>query len=127
MGSDHRIRATGFNGAPAGEPHCVHTDNSRCRISVHAEDNAITSIEACLGSTLYLTHSPCAKCSDKVGRFGIARVVYRRYYGTEDGIARLLTRGVVVTEDPNWPTEEDLKDAEENKIYNEIQDEAHGR
>lgn len=127
VGTDYRVRSMGYNGAPAGFRHCVHLDDIRCTVSVHAEDNAITSLEACLGSTLYLTHSPCANCSDKIGRFGIARVVYRRYYGTGAGIDRLLTRGVIVTQDPNWPTEKDLVDAEENKIFNELQDEAHGR
>lgn len=29
--------------------------------------------------------------------------------------------------DPKWPTEEDLKEAEADVIYNQVQDEAHGR
>lgn len=71
---DGQIIATGFNGAPTGEPHCIDVGCSKpissvkfetCK-AVHAEVNAIiqaaihgTSIR---GATLYCTHSPCVMC-----------------------------------------------------------------
>lgn len=71
---NNQIIATGYNGAPTGEPHCLDTGCSKpehatrfedCK-AVHAEVNAIiqaarhgTSIE---GATLYCTHAPCVIC-----------------------------------------------------------------
>ena len=90
---DNQIIATGYNGAPSGEPHCAEAGCSkpehgigmeRCR-AVHAEVNAI--IQAAIhgvstdGATLYCTHSPCAICSKILKNARITSVVYDEEYG----------------------------------------------
>jgi dCMP deaminase len=89
-----RILTTGYNGAPAGLPHCDEVGCARegvasgtrhelCR-AVHAEQNAI--IQAALhgvsieGSTLYCTHQPCILCAKMMINARIRAVVYKESY-----------------------------------------------
>ena len=93
-----RIISTGYNGAPAGLPHCAHTcacapagglapnvDHwpscpavQPCTISVHAEANAIAFAAragvATEGTDMYVTMSPCVQCARLIINAGIARV-----------------------------------------------------
>lgn len=95
---DNRILATGYNGAPAGEPHCTDEgciiEDGHCQRAIHAETNAIAqaakygiSVE---GATLYYTDSKgreadslndltfhCTKCGQLARAAGIVRVVGR--------------------------------------------------
>ena len=87
-----QIIATGFNGAPAGEPHCTDVGCSKpihavrfedCK-AVHAEVNAIiqaarhgTSI---VGATLYCTHSPCVMCQRVLKNAGITDIRFLEHY-----------------------------------------------
>jgi dCMP deaminase len=89
-----RILTTGYNGAPAGLPHCTEVGclmvNGHCVRTLHAEQNAI--IQGALhgvdvsGSTLYVTHQPCLTCAKMIINAGIVRVVYAGQY--PDQIAR---------------------------------------
>lgn len=89
---DNQILATGYNGAPTGEPHCTDVGCAkpehavgmeRCR-AVHAEQNAI--IQAALhgvsigGATLYCTHQPCSLCAKMLKNAKIGRIVYAEAY-----------------------------------------------
>lgn len=89
-----QLVSTGYNGAPAGHPHCLEIGCARegipsgerselCR-GAHAEQNAINfaarygiSIE---GATLYTTHFPCSWCAKSIINAGIERVVYDEDY-----------------------------------------------
>ena len=89
---DNQIIATGYNGAPTGEPHCIETGckkpehgtgMERCR-AVHAEVNAI--IQAAIhgvsiaGATLYCTHSPCPICQKILKNARISNIIYEEEY-----------------------------------------------
>ncbi len=85
---DKRILTTGFNGSPAGQPHCDEIGHlmvdGHCVRTIHAETNAI--IQAALhgvsskGSTCYVTHFPCIHCAKVLVNAGVVRLVYSVAY-----------------------------------------------
>ena len=109
---DKRILTTGYNGAPAGLPHCEQVGCRReqlgipsgerqelCR-ALHAEQNAI--IQAALhgvsvdGATLYCTAQPCVICSKMLINSGIKGVVYAEGYPDELSRELLEEAGVAL-------------------------------
>jgi dCMP deaminase len=99
---DRRILTTGYNGAPAGLPHCDEIGHlmisGHCVRTLHAEQNAI--IQAALhgvsvhGGTIYVTHQPCLTCAKMIINAGIKRVVYAGHYPDENAVAFLTEAGV---------------------------------
>jgi dCMP deaminase len=85
---EKRILTTGFNGSPAGQPHCDDMGHliveGHCVRTIHAETNAI--IQAALhgvstkGSTCYVTHFPCINCAKVLINAGISRLVFSVSY-----------------------------------------------
>lgn len=97
---DNHILSTGYNGAPAGQDHCLEVGCARqewrgtgtrldlCR-AAHAEINAICFAArhgvAIAGATLYTTTFPCGECAKAIINAGIIKVVYHQEYFDERG------------------------------------------
>lgn len=95
---DRRIVATGYNGAPAGLPHCPPGGHEHewptgcmraghCIRSLHAEQNALLQAAKigipCEGATMYVTCQPCNACAKMIVNAGIVRVIYEGDYPDE--------------------------------------------
>ena len=116
-----RSLVQGYNGAPAGMPHCEHgctcgtplnAMSARehlsdcpvirpCTIAVHAEANAI-AYAAREGVTLdssemFTTHAPCLSCAQLIINAGILRVAYSFPYRVTDGLVLLAAGQVEVS------------------------------
>lgn len=92
---DRRIVSTGYNGSPAGAPHCLeigcepHTNThvEGCFRTVHAEANCIAWAakwgQSTNGGTMYSTHSPCHECAKLIVSAGITEFFYQTSYRAE--------------------------------------------
>ncbi len=99
---ERRILTTGYNGAPAGLPHCDDAGHlmvdGHCVRTLHAEQNAL--IQAALhgvgteGATAYVTHQPCLTCAKMLINAGVRRVVYAGNYPDDYSRQFLVAAGV---------------------------------
>lgn len=96
---DNAIISDGFNGTPSGFDNvCEDQEGVTFPYVLHAEANAITKVarsnNSSLGSTLYVTTSPCMECSKLIIQAGITRVVFSELYRMSDGLKLLQEAGV---------------------------------
>ena len=101
---DRRILTTGYNGSPAGLPHCDDVGHlmvdGHCVRTLHAEQNAIIQAAqhgvSVRGGTIYVTHQPCLTCAKMIINAGLTRVVYAGAYPDANSVAFLAQAGVAL-------------------------------
>ena len=115
---NNRIISTGYNGSPAGLPHCNDVghllEEGHCVRTIHAEHNAILQAAVqgggagTVGSTLYLKYSPCIHCTKYIIAAGVRRVVLEKIYRNQKAMDMLKEANVQVDvhhENKDWSDE----------------------
>ncbi len=95
-----RVIIPGVNGQPKPLGNvCEHEGATKGSV-IHAELNCILKAQregvSIVGSTLYVTHSPCEHCASLIIETGIGRVVYAEEYRSLVGVENLKLAGVRV-------------------------------
>ncbi len=100
--NDHKIISDGYNGMPKGfDNWCEdeHTGETKWNV-LHAEANALMKLthsgDSAIGSTVYLTFSPCRECSKLMHQAGVRRIVFTRTHSNVEGLRFLHKAGVEI-------------------------------
>ena len=111
---DGQIISNGFNGTPSGfDNRCEYLKEEKSPDInynpynlttkpevLHAESNALMklarSTNSSIGSTMYLSCSPCFDCAKLIIQSGIIRLVYIDDYRSEKGIELLRQTDIII-------------------------------
>lgn len=111
---DKQVLSSGYNGAPAGMPHCKDVgciiEDGHCIRSEHAERNAVAQAAkqgiALNNSTAYVTYYPCHRCLNNLRQAGVREIVVQdtlnlgpnratQEFLQESGVKYRVHRGIV--------------------------------
>lgn len=102
---DGRIVATGYNGAPSGEDHCIDVgcdinSEGSCIRTIHAEANLV-SIAARFGVSLENTdivcsYSPCVVCARLMLNLKIRKLTFFKLYKDCSGLDLLYDHAIII-------------------------------
>lgn len=99
------VTLTGYNGTPVGCSNECETEDEFGNLEtkkevIHAELNCILKAAkegvSCLGSTVYVTLSPCVQCSAMLINAGVKDLIYYEDYRNADGLELLKSAGISV-------------------------------
>ena len=102
---DTNILAFGYNGTlPGASNVCegINPDGSTYTLDtvLHAEENLLIKLakshQSIEGATVYLTHTPCIKCSRMLAASKISRLVFDKRYRDDSGLIQLIDYGIDV-------------------------------
>lgn len=111
----NNVESIGYNGAPAGEPHCTGNacpGKDHCRHTIHAEENAIKRAINTYNADMYVTDSPCDSCASMLVQHGFRRLFFKTPYRIIAPVDKLIAHGIEVYQVTpsgyviNWETRE---------------------
>jgi dCMP deaminase len=91
----------GYNGTPAGWSNaCEDSFGITMPTVIHSELNTVLKAAkegiSVIGSTIYVTLSPCLSCSAMLAQAGVKRIVYDEEYRDMSGVNLLLQKDILV-------------------------------
>lgn len=98
---DNKIISAGYNALPEALNGLLEDENGKTKAEVrHAEKNAlmglIRSTNSSVGSSLFVTHSPCYLCAVDIVDAGIVEVYFDEKYRDLKGVKHLIDSGIKV-------------------------------
>jgi dCMP deaminase len=101
--TNNGVVLTGYNGTPSGwDNTCEHKTEDGLVTkpeTIHAELNCILKAAkqgvSVIGSSVYVTLSPCSQCAAMLAQAGVKAVYYREQYRDKSGVSLLEKHGIM--------------------------------
>lgn len=94
------VLLVGANGTPSGWNNTCEYNDITSDFTLHSELNSLMKAAkegiSVVGSTLYVTLSPCPRCCAMIAQAGIREVVYLEEYRDKTGLYELMKHGIIL-------------------------------